>query len=147
MTPYFIPSRELLSALNAAVLRGVRVDIILPTRNNLPFVAWASQAMLAEVLRYGSNVYYQREPFNHSKLLIVDEFYVLVGSANLDPRSLQLNFEFNLEVYDANLAAELSRRFDQALAEAQPVTIEALERRNFFIKLRDSVAKLFAPYL
>jgi cardiolipin synthase A/B len=147
MTPYFIPSRELLSALNAAVLRGVRVDIVLPTKNNLPFVAWASQAMLAEVLRYGINVYYQREPFNHSKLLIVDEFYVLVGSANLDPRSLQLNFEFNLEVYDANLAAELSRRFDQALAEAQPVTLEALERRNFFIKFRDSVAKLFAPYL
>jgi cardiolipin synthase A/B len=147
MTPYFIPSRELLSALNAAVLRGVRVDIVLPTRNNLPFVAWASQAMLGEVLRYGSNVYYQREPFNHSKLLIVDEFYVLVGSANLDPRSLQLNFEFNLEVYDANLAAELSRRFDQALAEAQPVTIAALEQRNFLIKLRDSVARLFAPYL
>lgn len=147
MTPYFIPSRELLSALNAAVLRGVSVDILLPARNNLPFVAWASQALLDEVLTYGTRVYYQSAPFNHSKLLIVDEFYALIGSANLDPRSLRLNFEFNVEVYDTRLARELSAHFDRCLAGAQPITTEWLMSRGFLVRLRNSVAKVFSPYL
>ncbi len=147
MTPYFIPSRELLAALNAASLRGVRVDVILPRDNNLPFVAWAAQAMLAEVLQYGTRVYYQPPPFNHSKLLIVDEFYVVLGSANLDPRSLRLNFEFNLEVYDPALAAELSAHFERVRRHSQPITMEELEARSLLIKFRDAVTKLAAPYL
>ncbi len=147
ITPYFIPSRELLSALNAAALRGVRVDILLPSKNNVPPAAWAAQAMLGEVLTYGTKVYQQPEPFNHSKLLIVDEFYVLLGSANLDPRSLRLNFEFNLEVYDSALGAEMSAHFDEVLARSQPITIESLNKRPAGIKVRDAIAKLFAPYL
>lgn len=147
MTPYFIPGRELLSALNAAALRGVAVDIVLPAENNLPFVAWAAQAMLEEVIQYGTRVYYQPPPFNHSKLLIVDEFYVVLGSANLDTRSLRLNFEFNLEVYDPDLARQLSGHFDQVLAQSRRITAQELRRRSFPVKLRDSVAKLMSPYL
>lgn len=147
MTPYFLPSRELLSALHAAALRGVAVDVILPARNNLPFVAWAAQAMLEEVMRYGVRVYYQPPPFNHSKLFIVDEIYVVLGSANLDPRSLRLNFEFNLEVYDASLAEKLGEHFEHTLARSRRVTGEELEARPFAVKLRDAVAKLLSPYL
>lgn len=147
MTPYFIPNRELLSALSAAALRGVIVDILLPERNNLPFVAWATQAMLEEVLQYGIRVHHQPSPFNHSKLFIVDEFYVVLGSANLDPRSLRLNFEFNIEVYDTSLARQLSAHFDQVLARSRTVSVEALRQRSFPVKLRDSVSKLMSPYL
>jgi cardiolipin synthase len=147
MTPYFLPSRELLSALHAAALRGVAVDVILPARNNLPFVAWAAQAMLEEVMRYGVRVYYQPPPFNHSKLFIVDEIYVVLGSANLDPRSLRLNFEFNLEVYDTSLAEKLGEHFDDTLARSRRITGEELAARPFAIKLRDAVAKLLSPYL
>ncbi|MCG8422648.1 MAG: cardiolipin synthase [Proteobacteria bacterium] len=147
MTPYFIPSRELISALNAAVLRGVQVDIILPAKNNLPFVAWATQDMLGDVIQYGIRVHYQPPPFDHTKLFIVDRFYVLLGSANLDPRSLRLNFEFNLEVYDSALANRLSSHFDRVMARSTLVTEEQLARRNIAIKFRDSVAKLFSPYL
>jgi cardiolipin synthase A/B len=147
MTPYFIPSRELLAALNAAVLRGVAVDIVLPRENNLPFVAWAAQAMLPEVIQYGIRVYYQPPPFNHGKLLIVDEFYVVVGSANLDPRSLRLNFEFNLEVFDQALAKQLSEYFDEIRRRSAEITADELAALPLHTRFRDACAKLMSPYL
>ena len=147
MTPYFIPSRELLAALNAAALRGAQVEIIIPKRSNLPFVDWACHAMLGEVMQHGIRVYMQPAPFNHSKLLIVDDYYVNLGSANLDPRSLRLNFEFNLEVYDAELGGSLAAHFEHIRRRSVEVTPELLEQRSLVAKLRDSFAKLFAPYL
>lgn len=147
MTPYFLPSRELTSALNAAALRGVAVDVILPAKNNLPFVAWAAQAMFDELMHYGVRIYYQPPPFNHSKLFIVDELYVVLGSANLDPRSLRLNFEFNLEVYDDILAEKLGEQLDDLRSRSRRVSAEELAARPFAIKLRDAVAKLLSPYL
>ncbi len=147
MTPYFVPTRELLAAINATALRGVSVQVILPERNNLPFVKWASQASLWELLQYGVEFFYQPPPFNHTKYLLVDDFYINIGSANLDPRSLRLNFEFNLEVYDPDLGRELGEHFDRVRARSRPITQESLEGRPFAIKLRDSIAKLFSPYL
>jgi cardiolipin synthase len=147
MTPYFIPSRELLSALNAAALRGVRVDIILPSKNNLPFVAWAAQAMMWEVIQHGVRVYYQPPPFNHSKLFVVDEFYTILGSANLDPRSLRLNFEFNMEVYDEALGKGLSQHFERIRVKSKLISKEELDERSVFVRFRDAVAKLTSPYL
>ena len=147
MTPYFIPDRALLAALNTAALRGVRVDIVLPQRNNLPYVAWAMRAILWEVLQYGARVYYQPGPFVHSKLLAVDDVYTLVGSANLDPRSLRLNFEFNLEIYDRDTAASLTGHFDATRDRSREVTLAEMDGRPFPERLRDAAAKLFAPYL
>ena len=147
MTPYFLPTPEVTAALNAAVLRGVEVTVILPKRNNLPFVGWATQAILIDVMRHGVQVYYQPSPFNHSKLLIVDDFYVNVGSANWDPRSFLLNFEFNLEVYSDELAAELSAYFTKIRNRSTQISAEWLEARPFVIKFRDAFAKLFAPYM
>jgi cardiolipin synthase len=146
MTPYFIPDRALVAALNAAALRGVRVDIVLPERNNLPYVAWAMRAMLWEVLQYGARVYYQPGPFVHSKLLAVDDVYTLVGSANLDPRSLRLNFEFNLEIYDPEVSAALTGHFDAVRERSREVTLAELDGRPLPERLRDAAAKLFSPY-
>jgi cardiolipin synthase len=147
MTPYFVPDRALLAALNTAALRGVRVDIVLPQRNNLPYVAWAMRAILWEVLQYGARVYYQPGPFVHSKLLAVDDVYTMVGSANLDPRSLRLNFEFNLEIYDHDTAASLTGHFDATRERSREVTLAEMDGRPLPERLRDAAAKLFAPYL
>jgi len=147
MTPYFIPPRELVATLTAAALRGVDVEIILPKKNNVPIVAWAMQGMLPELLRYGVRAFYQPPPFAHSKLLIVDDFYVNIGSANLDPRSLQLNFEFNLEVYDPDLGAQLSAFFDRVRVDSEPLSEAMLLSRGFLVRLRDATFQLFAPYL
>jgi cardiolipin synthase len=147
VTPYFIPGRELLVAINSAVLRGVEVELILPGTSNLPYVDWACRAMLWEVLQYGAAIYWQPAPFDHSKLFLMDGFYVNVGSANLDPRSLRLNFELNLEVFDSDLADELGRHVDMLRARSTRVTLDMLDSRSFPVKLRDAAAKLFAPYL
>ncbi len=90
-------------------MRGVQVDIILPSRINLPFVLWASRAMWSQVLQHGCRIWLTPPPFDHSKLMLVDGCWVLLGSANWDSRSLRLNFEFNLECYDVELAQRLDR--------------------------------------
>ena len=104
VTPYFLPDQALVTALNLAALRGVGVDIILPAKNNLPFVHWASRAMWWQVLERGCRLWLTPPPFDHSKLMIVDDHWVLFGSANWDARSLRLNFELNVECYGRDFA-------------------------------------------
>ena len=104
LTPYFLPDNALITALNLAALRGVRVDIILPAKNNLPFVHWASRALWWQVLERGCRIWLTPPPFDHSKLMIVDGHWVLLGSANWDARSLRLNFELNVECYGREFA-------------------------------------------
>ncbi|HAD04167.1 MAG TPA: cardiolipin synthase [Desulfuromonas sp.] len=147
MTPYFIPDRALMAAINAAALRGVEVEIMLPRRNNLPVVGWASRAYLGELLEHGCRVYYQPAPFVHSKFLLVDDDFALIGSANLDPRSLRLNFEFNLEVYDRRLTRQLAAHFNGARERSRAVTPAQLTGRSLGRRLLDGAAKLFSPYL
>ena len=147
ITPYFIPSRAQLAAINVAALRGVRVEIILPAQNNLPFVGWAANAYLFEVLEHDARVYFHPPPFVHSKLLLIDDKYALIGSANIDPRSLRLNFEFNVEVFDQQTVAELGQHFDQSRARSRQVTLQEVDNRPLAARLRDSFFKLFSPYL
>lgn len=147
MTPYFVPDRALVAAINTAVLRGVTVEIVLPERNNLPLLHWAARSFLAELLEFDARIYYQPGPFVHSKLLLVDEEFALLGSANLDQRSLRLNFEFNLEVYDRDVVTRLAAHFDAVRALSRPVVQSELDGRSLPVKLRDSMAKLFSPYL
>jgi cardiolipin synthase len=147
MTPYFLPSRELIAAFKTAALRGVRVRIVLPAKNNLFFVHWANRNVLAELLEWGVEVYYQPAPFSHSKLLCVDENYSLIGSANIDPRSLRLNFELGIEVFYPAVNGELCAHIDAVVRRSSPVTIEQLDRRSIPVRLRDSLSSLFSPYL
>ncbi|BCR03005.1 cardiolipin synthase [Desulfuromonas versatilis] len=147
MTPYFVPDRFLIAAINAAALRGVTVEIVLPARNNLPYVAWATRSYLWELLLYNVRIFYQPPPFVHSKLLLVDDDYALVGTANLDPRSLRLNFEFCLEVYDRNCNRQLAAHFDTVRAASRQVLLADVDGRPLPVKLRDAFAKLFSPYL
>ncbi|HLO25216.1 MAG TPA: cardiolipin synthase [Geobacteraceae bacterium] len=147
MTPYFIPDQPFISALVTTALRGVKVTLILPARNNLPYVHWATRAYLWELLQQGIRVLYQPPPFVHTKLLLVDGAWSLIGSANLDPRSLRLNFEFNLEVYDREFTALLEGDFDETAALSREITLEEMDGRALPEKLRDGLAKLFSPYL
>ncbi len=147
MTPYFIPTRAQLAAINTASLRGVRVEILLPEKNNLPYVAWATNAYLFELLEHNVQIYFQPPPFVHSKLLLIDDEYALIGSANIDPRSLRLNFEFNVEIFDAETLNELVGHFDQCREKSRQVTLEEMDQRSLPLRLRDSFCKLLSPYL
>jgi cardiolipin synthase A/B len=147
ITPYFLPDPALLTALNVAALRGVDVEVIIPAKGNLALVQWASTAQLDQLLEKGVRIFASPRPFDHSKLLVVDRCWTLVGSANWDPRSLQLNFEFNVECYDVPLGEAMGRLFEERKAESRPVTLEGVQARPFPVKVRDGVARLFSPYL
>ncbi len=147
MTPYFLPEGALISALNVAALRGVQVDIILPEANNLTLVKWASTATLWQVLERGCRVWMSPPPFDHTKLMVVDDAWVLLGSGNWDPRSLRLNFEFDVECYGGPFAEHASRLCARKRARAREVTLAEVDGRSIPIRLRDGVARLFTPYL
>ena len=148
-TPYFVPDAGLISELNAAALRGVEVDVLLPQETDLPHVQWAATHQLWQVLEHehGCRVWQRPGPFDHSKLMLVDAEWSLFGSVNWDARSLRLNFEFNVEAYCRDLGGRLERLFLARRAEARPVTLADVNGRTLPVKLRDGVARLFAPYL
>ncbi len=145
VSPYFLPDRTVLSALQIAVLRGVRVDICVPARNNLLFVGWAMQANRRKLLRNGIHLHESHEPFDHSKLFLVDDYWCLIGSSNWDARSLELNFEINLECYDTEMNAEMSAIFRQKLSRAEEV-LECSDKQ-LLVRLRNNFFRLFSPYL
>jgi cardiolipin synthase len=147
MTPYFLPDTALSTALQVAALRGVTIDIALPERNNLRLVQWAACAKIFQFIARGCRVWLTPPPFDHSKLMTVDGLWSFIGSTNWDPRSLRLNFEFNVECYEAALAAELDSLIDQKLAGARPLALADVYNRSFPIKLRDGAAWLLSPYL
>lgn len=146
-TPYFLPDMALITALNVAAMRGVRVDICLPATNNLPFVAWASQALWPHLLSHGCRIWLTPPPFDHSKLMVVDEYWTLIGSANWDPRSLRLNFEFNVECYGRDFSRDMAKLFDHRTRAGHEVTLEDTRDEPLPIRLRNGIARLFTPYL
>ena len=147
MTPYFLPERQMMGCLQSAALSGVDVQVMIPARNNWPLVQWALQHNMAELLQTGVRFLQRPAPFAHSKCLLVDHEYALVGSSNLDPRSLRLNFELGIEVFDPKLNAELSAHFKKVAADCGDYTLERLRARSVLARLRDGAAALFSPYL
>lgn len=147
MTPYFIPHRELIGALVSAALRGVKINIILPEKSNLRYVDWASRNMLWELLEKDINIYYQPQPFAHSKLFVIDDQYSIIGSANIDPRSLRLNYEVGVEVYDNGFASQLNKYIQNILLISKLVSLEDVDGRRLPVRIRDGIVWLFSPYL
>lgn len=147
MTPYFVPDRTLTAALITTALRGVPVVIVLPEKNNLPFVQWASRAILDELLANDIHIFFQPPPFVHTKLFLIDEVWSLVGSTNLDSRSLRLNFELNLSIFCEEFAEEMQAHFTAARAQSRQVTRKELRDLSLPVRLTDNFARLFSPYL
>jgi cardiolipin synthase len=147
LTPYFIPDATLVSALDAAALRGVEVDIVIPQNSDLPHVHWAAYGQLWQVLDHGCRVWMRPGPFDHSKLLVVDGAWTLLGSANWDARSLRLNFEVNVECYSVELGAHMDGLIQARIAQSQSLALSQINERPLWMKLRDGAARLFAPYL
>ncbi len=147
LTPYFLPPEPIFSALIACALRGVKVRILLPAENNIPMVKWASRTVYAPLLKHGCRFFESAPPFDHSKALIIDGTFTLIGSTNWDPRSLQLNFEFNLACFDEKLARALMAEFDRKLATATEITLETLAAQTLWEQLRNGTARLLIPLL
>ena len=147
VTPYFLPDPSMIRALVLAVMRGVEVNIVVPRKNNSRLVQWASSNPLSQVIEGGCNVYYSAPPFDHTKLLLVDSAWCLVGSTNMDPRSLRLNFEFNVECYSQELIDQLLEIINAKMEHAVQVNGKDITDRNILLRLRDGIARLLTPYL
>lgn len=146
-SPYFLPDEPLMGALESAALRGVEVSVILPSKNNLKYVDWASLHGLGSLLARGVRVFRRPAPFAHTKLLVVDDDYALVGSPNIDPRSLRLNFEFAVEIYDPGAVATIIDYVEKNIALSTRYTLADDRARNLFVRLRDGCCWLLSPYL
>jgi cardiolipin synthase len=147
MSPYFLPDRELISAIVTAARRGVEIDIVVPSSNNLKLVDLAMTAQFDQLLKYGCRIWRASGAFNHSKLTVVDDAWSYVGSSNIDPRSLRLNFEVDIEVVDPDFADLIGNRIATAMALAEEVKLDDLKARPFAQRLVERITWLGSPYL
>ena len=135
------------SYTHLAAQRGVDVQVVLPAKNNLFYVHWAQFRLLPTLLEAGVRVWYQPPPFAHTKLLTVDYYYSQIGSANLDTRSLRLNFELNMEIFDTSFCGEVAGYIDQVIGKSREITAEELKNLSLPAKLRNAGCWIFSPYL
>lgn len=147
MTPYFIPPLELVVALEAAALRGVEVCLVLPRRSNLRYIDWATLHWIPALVRRGVRVYLQEPPFSHAKLFVIDGRYAHVGSVNVDTRSLRLNFEIAVEVYDEDFCGELAAFIAQRAASVPALAVKSVEAVRLPERIRNALCWLISPYL
>lgn len=147
MTPYFIPNPPLVAALQSAALRGVDVSIVLPAQSDQPWINCASRNYFTALLERHVRIFFRPPPFAHTKLFLVDDRYVQLGSANLDDRSLRLNFELVVESIDTDLVESLAEHFASVRAGSREVDLAQIENRSFAARLRDALCWLFSPYL
>ena len=147
MSPYFLPDRELISAIVTAARRGVEIDIVVPSSNNLKLVDLAMTAQFDQMLKHGCRIWRASGAFNHSKLMVVDGAWSYIGSSNIDPRSLRLNFEVDIEVMDTDFADIVDARIAAALSEAREVKLDELRARPFAQRLVERITWLGSPYL
>ena len=145
MTPYFLPDDRLITALSLAAMRGVAVDIIIPSASDHRMVDWATRANLGPLLEDGATIWLSPPPFRHSKTMVVDGEWCLVGSSNWDMRSFRLNFEMCLEVYDRTLAQTLTELMESS--RGQKLEAAHLAERTTPLRLRDAAIRLVLPYL
>ena len=145
VTPYFLPEDHLITALSLAAMRGVAVEVVVPADSDHAFIDWATRAHVEPFLQAGGHIWRAPKPFEHSKLFTIDGNWSLVGSANWDVRSMRLNFEINIEIYDSTFAREIEAEVERKKGRA--FTLKRLKQRPFLIRLRDRAARLFLPYL
>ncbi len=144
-TPYLVPEDSIKMGLITAALSGVDVRIIIPSKQDHFFVYWASQDNIQELLEAGVKIYSYTKGFIHGKILLVDGIGASVGTANLDIRSLEINFEINAFIYDQEVVKRLEQDFYQDLQDSVAVSLEAFSKRPFWHKLLEACGRLVSP--
>ncbi|MCR1898996.1 cardiolipin synthase [Irregularibacter muris] len=146
-SPYFVPDESLLMALKTSALSGVDVRIILPDKPDHHTVFWASRSYIEDLLSAGVRVYLYKKGFVHAKILLVDGIIASVGTANMDIRSFQLNFEINALIYNKHTVERLEIDFYEDLGDSEQLFLEEFKKRPISHKIKESFARLFSPIL
>ena len=146
-SPYFIPDQSYINALKMAANSGVEVNLMIPCKPDHPFVYWATFSNAADLLDSGVNIYTYQNGFIHSKILMIDDEISSIGSANMDFRSFELNFEVNAFIYDEDIAKQLRQAFEKDIEQSKLLTKEEYNKRPLSIKFKEGLAKLISPIL
>jgi cardiolipin synthase len=137
---YFLPPRRVQQALYSARKRGVRVRVILPAESDVRLIQWAACHLYPRLLRRGIEVYERQNQMLHSKVMVVDGRTVVLGSCNLDPRSLWWNLEFSGVIHSAQMAAAVEDICEFEIRHSRRVTMDQYAQRTFWQRLRDRLA-------
>ncbi len=146
-TPYFIPTSSFLNAIKIAALSGVDVKLLIPGVSDSIIVNTTSQSFYQELLEAGVKIYKYNKGFIHAKTLVCDGVVSSIGSANLDIRSFDLNFEVNAVIYDTKIASQLVHQFAVDLESSEEITLERWSKRPLYIKLIEKVLHLFSALM
>jgi cardiolipin synthase len=146
-TPYFTPNASLLTAIKVAALSGIDVRLLIPSRSDSKIVYWATRSYVLELLEAGVRVYFYEGGFNHSKLIAIDGSFCSVGSANMDMRSFEDNFEVSALIYNREIAGELETSFKSDLKRSRRITLDRWEQRSRWNGMLESLARLLSPLL
>jgi cardiolipin synthase len=146
-TPYFLPTEDILHAMQAAALGGVDVRLMLPESSDSKVVDYASRSYLRDVMEAGVQVYFYHAGFLHAKLLLADDYISVVGSANMDFRSFEHNFEVNAYIYGESTAVQMKRIFLRDQQLCRRMTLRMWQNRPLCEKVKESVMRLFSPLL
>lgn len=146
-SPYFAPPEKVLSAIHASALSGVDVRLMIPADTDTPMTAAAARTYIERLLLAGVRVLVYHKSFLHAKSLVADDSIVTIGSANLDERSANLNFELNAFVYDGQIARQARLNFEEDMLACDEIKIEEWGKRPRWNRLKESMARLFSPVL
>ncbi len=146
-TPYFVPNESIMTALKIASLSGIRVIVLLPEKADFFLYTWTTRSYVEELLEAGITVFSYQKGFTHSKVMIVDGIFSSVGSANMDVRSFEQNFEVNALIYDKTTTDLLQTAFQNDLKNSEEIIFDEFKKRPSAHKFAESVAKIFTPLL
>ncbi|GAK87961.1 cardiolipin synthetase [Vibrio ponticus] len=146
-TPYFVPSADLLETLKMTAQRGIKVELIIPHKNDSLMVQWASRAFYSELMQAGVKIYEFYGGLLHTKSVVIDEQFCLVGTVNMDMRSLWLNFEVTLAIDDQEFTQQMHQLQDEYIAKSHTVSLEAWRGRSIFSRFLERTFYLFNPLL
>jgi cardiolipin synthase len=146
-TSYFIPTPALITALEAAAYRGVRVRLMVPSSGDHAWMVTAGRGYYETLLESGVELYEYHKGLLHSKTLSIDGVWSLVGTPNFDTRSLLLNFEVAVALPGARTAQQLEEQFEDDLQHSTRIDLETFRKRPLARKISEQVLKLFSPVL
>ncbi|MDR1784792.1 MAG: phospholipase D-like domain-containing protein [Endomicrobium sp.] len=145
-TPYFLPENNILTALEMASMKGVNVEIVIPDKSDYTFINWAVEPNFLRLIESGVKIYRTPPPFDHSKIFLIDNEWVFIGSANWDVRSFKLHFESNMEIFSKDLAKELSDIIKTKKEKAKLTTAQECIDMPLLKRIRNNAYRLLTPY-
>jgi len=147
VSPYFVPTYDILRALRSAAMRGVDVRLIIPARNNHIYAGWAARALYEELLQTGVKIFERHGAFIHAKALLIDDRVAFIGTANWDVRSLRLNYETIMGVHNEAFANSLKRIILDDEAQSTEINLSEWRKRPAWNRLAENACSLMTPVL